>query len=205
MTQTSASQFEDLAEQLEAAQRPVLVGGADLLGGKGVDALCSAAAAVDHQKSVLLVSSPCWPDPTVSVAPCWRVTALTLTRILDALQEGTVRALVCLESDPFREAMDPARAQAALGHLELLVSFDSTPNLAAQRADIFLPTRANAEMAGSYVNNEGRLQAFLPVIDPGVPIRETGAGNHPPREFSQTTPGSCSRARLAVVGRSPRA
>ncbi len=105
-----------------------------------------------------------------------------------------MRALVCLESDPFREAVDPARAQAALGHLELLVSFDATPNLAAQRADIFLPTRANAEMAGSYVNNEGRLQAFLPVIDPGVPIRETGSGNHPPREFFLSTPGSSPQA-----------
>jgi anaerobic selenocysteine-containing dehydrogenase len=90
--------------------------------------------------------------------------------------------------------MDPARAQAALGRLQLLVSIDATPSLAARRADIFLPARANAEMAGSYINNEGRLQAFLPVIDPGLPIRETGAGNHPPREFFQETPGSAPEA-----------
>ncbi|NIQ94628.1 MAG: molybdopterin-dependent oxidoreductase, partial [Desulfuromonadales bacterium] len=75
--------------------------------------------------------------------------------LLDAIQEGRVKALVCLESDPFCEAMDTSRAQAALGHIDLLVSIDATPSLAAQRADIFLPARAHTEMAGSYVNNEG--------------------------------------------------
>jgi NADH-quinone oxidoreductase subunit G len=49
-------------------------------------------------------------------------------------------------------------------------------------------------MTASYVNNEGRLQAFQAVIDPGLPISETGAGNHPPREFFQTTPGSAPEA-----------
>ncbi len=182
-----------LLEQVKAAQRPVLVGGADLLGGPGVDALCSAAEALSTGERavgvMLLLAGPNSYGGALLAGngPCFDT-------LLDAVQEGTVRALVCLESDPFREAMEPARAQAALGHLALLVSIDSTPSLAAQRADIFLPARANAEMAGSYINNEGRLQAFLPVIDPGLPIRETGAGNHPPREFSLETPGETPEA-----------
>ncbi len=185
--------LEELLEQFNTAQSPVLVGGADLLGGKGVAALCSAAeqlSSKDRQVGVvaLLAGANSYAGALLADE------GPDFDAILDAVQEGTVRALVCLESDPFRDAMAPARAQAALGHLELLVSFDATPSLAAQRANIFLPTRANAEMSGSYINNEGRLQAFHAVIDPGLPISETGGGNHPPREFFQETPGSSPAA-----------
>ena len=185
--------FESLTEQLKTAQRPVMIGGADLLGGKGVDAFCSTAAELSTGTRCLgvmiLLGGPNSFGGALLAGdgPCFDT-------LLDAVQGGSVRALVCLESDPFCEAMDPARAQTALGHLELLVSIDATPSLTAQRADIFLPARANAEMAGSYVNNEARLQAFLPAIDPGLPIRETGAGNHPPREFFHETPGSAPEA-----------
>ena len=185
--------LEGLIEQLNSAQRPVLVGGADLLGGKGVDALCSAAAELSTKDRTVGVMA-LLAGPNSYGGALLAGDGPGFDTILDAIQEGIVRALVCLESDPFREAMDSARAQAALGRLELLVSFDATPSLAAQRADIFLPARANAEMAGSYINNEGRVQAFLPVIDPGLPIRETGAGNHPPREFFHETPGSAPKA-----------
>jgi NADH-quinone oxidoreductase subunit G len=190
--------LEDLVEQLKAAQRPALVGGADLLGGKGVNALCTAAEQLSSDERPVGVITML-AGPNSYGGALLSGDGPDFDSVLDAIQEGTVRALVCLESDPFREARDPARAQAALGRLELLVSFDSTANLAAQRADIFLPTRANAEMAGCYVNNEGRLQAFLPVIDPGVPISETGAGNHPPREFFQTTPGSAPEADWSLL------
>ena len=181
--------IESLIEQLKSAQRPVLVGGADLLGGKGVDALCSAAVELSTEDRTVGVMT-LLAGPNSYGGGLLAGDGPGFDSILDAIQEGTVRALVCLESDPFRDAMDSARGQAALGRLELLVSFDATPSLAAQRADIFLPACANAEMAGSYINNEGRVQAFLPVIDPGLPIRETGAGNHPPREFFHETPGS---------------
>jgi NADH-quinone oxidoreductase subunit G len=181
--------FENLAEQISSARRPVMVGGADLLDGKGVDALCSSAAKLsseDRNVGVMVLLA----GPNSYGGALLAGDGPGFDTILDAIQEGTVRALVCLQSDPFCEAMDPARAQAALGHLQLLVSIDATPSLAAQRAAIFLPARTNAEMAGSYINNEGRLQAFLPVIDPGLPIQVTGAGNHPPREFFHKTPGS---------------
>jgi len=110
--------------------------------------------------------------------------------LLDAIQERRIRALVCLESDPFRESRDPGRARAALGHLDLLVALDATPTLAARHANLFLPTRTSVESEGSFVNNEGRLQAFAKVLDPGLPLRETSPAIHPPREFFTGTPGS---------------
>ncbi len=186
-------ELAELFEQLEQAERPVLIGGADLLGGDGIDALCSAAEQRSSgQRQVGVITLLAGPNSLGGALLA--DDGPLFDSLLDAIQEGTVKALVCLSSDPFCEAMDPSRAQSALGHLELLVSIDATPSLAAQRADVFLPARANAEMAGSYVNNEGRLQAFLPVIDPGTPIRATGQGGHPPREFFQETPGSTPEA-----------
>ena len=179
----------ELLEQLAQAERPVLIGGADLLGGDGVEALCSAAKQRStDQRQVGVITLLAGPNSMGGALLA--DDGPLFDALLDAIREGTVKALVCLSSDPFCEAMDPSRAQSALGHLELLVSIDATPSLAAQRADVFLPARANAEMAGSYLSNEGRLQAFLPVIDPGSPIRDTGQGGHPPREFFQKTPGS---------------
>ena len=168
-----------LLEQLEQAERPILIGGADLLGGDGVDALCAAAkqqSSAQRQVGVITLLA----GPNSLGGALLADDGPLFDALLDAIQEGTVKALVCLSSDPFCEAMDPSRAQSALGHLELLVSIDATPSLAAQRADIFLPTRANAEMAGCYVNNEGRLQAFLPVIDPGYPDPRNRQGRPSP-------------------------
>ncbi len=192
--------LDGLVTQLQSAQQPVLIGGADLLGVAGVDALCTAAdqsATAERTVGVMTLLS----GPNSFGGALLAGAGPIFDTLLDDVQEGKIKAMVCLESDPFREAIDPARAQAALGHLELLVSFDCTPTLAADRADIFLPTRTSAEMAGSYINNEGRLQVFLPVIDPGLPIKETGRGNHPPREFFLDTPGSAPEAAWILLAR----
>ncbi|MEJ2519432.1 MAG: NADH-quinone oxidoreductase subunit NuoG [Desulfuromonadales bacterium] len=181
--------LKTVAKGLQEAERPVLIGGADLLGAEGVAALHDTAehfATTDRSVGVMTLLA----GPNSFGGAVLADSGPDFETLCDDLQEGHVKALVCLQSDPFREARDPAKSQVALGHLELLVSIDATPSLAAHRADIFLPARATVEMAGSYINNEGRLQAFLPVIDPGEPIRVSGQGDHPPREFSSTTPGS---------------
>jgi NADH-quinone oxidoreductase subunit G len=193
-----AEPFAALAAALNSAERPVLVGGADLLGGAGLAALLRLAAALStEQRRVGVV--PLLGGPNSCGGGLLSSGAPVFDELLDTMQEGRLKALLCLEADPFREALDPGRAQAALGHLELLVSIDQTPSLAAQRADILLPARAVAEMAGSYVNNEGRLQAFLPVLEPGQPIAQAGQGGHPPRRFCRETPGSQPRADWALL------
>jgi NADH-quinone oxidoreductase subunit G len=189
----SPDRLESLQSALSSAQRPILIGAADLLGGQGTTALLDAIERLSSTErqagAMLLLNGPNSYGNALLAEP-----DSGFDKMLDGIQEKSIRALVCLEADPFREAQDPALAQAALGHLELLVSLDCTPSLAARRADIFLPTRTCTETAGSFVNNEGRLQAFLPVLDPGLPIREIGAGSHPPREFHLETPGSTPEA-----------
>jgi len=198
LSETERETIQSLLQDVDAANAPVLIGGVDLLGSNGVSALLDAVEALTTDErqagAMLLLSGP----------NSYGGALLTRSRrdfdmLIDDIQAGTIKAMVCLESDPYREAFDPARAQAALGHLDLLVSLDSTPSLAAQRADIFLPSRAVAEMDGSFVNNEGRLQGFQQVLEPGIPIRETGAGSHPPREFLTETPGSVPAAAWQIL------
>jgi NADH-quinone oxidoreductase subunit G len=87
----------------------------------------------------------------------------------------------------------------ALSHLDFLLLLDHLPTVTAGRADIFMPTTAPAESAGTFVNQEGRMLPFASVFDPGTPIRVTGDGDHPPRTFDPVTPGSDPRPAWAIL------
>lgn len=180
--------LRELRARLDDAREPVLAGGGDLLGSRGASALFAAAAALTTAArpvgAMLLLAGPNSFGGALLAGD-----GPDFDSLLDGMLEGRIRALVCLESDPFREARDPGRAQAALGHLELLATLDCTPTLAARSATIFLPTRTCFETDGAYVNNEGRLQPFAQVLEPGLPLRETSPDGHPPREFASETPG----------------
>ncbi len=70
-----------------------------------------------------------------------------------------------------------------------------------------MPTTVTAEEEGTFVSNEGRMQRYAKVFSPGLPIRVTGAGDHPPRTFFQETPGNLPRPAWetleALAGRAP--
>jgi len=127
--------------------------------------------------------------------------------VLDRIQDGGIRALVCLEADPCGDYPDPGRAEAALSRLETLIVLDALPTATVHRADLFLPTTTVAEQDGTFVNQEGRMLAFQRVIEPGLPIRVVGESGPPPREFSAETPGALARPDWAILaelsGREP--
>lgn len=181
--------LDQLRNRLAAARRPVLAGGGDLAGSYGVEKLFDAAASLATAErpvgTMLLLNGPNSFGGGMLAG-----NGPDFDALLDGMLEGRIRALVCLESDPFREASDPGRVQAALDRLELLAVLDATPTLAARHAGIFVPTRTCLESDGSFVNNEGRLQAFGQVLEPGLPLGQTSPDGHPPRTFSNLTPGS---------------
>jgi NADH-quinone oxidoreductase subunit G len=187
-----------IAARLNEAKRPVLIGGGDLLGSSGVGELIEAAKALSRNErpcgAALLLAGPNSYGGALFAAE-----GPGPDRLMAQMQEGRVRALVCLESDPFADHPEPGRARMALSRLRLLAVLDYLPTEAARRSDIFLPTTAPAESAGSYVNFEGRMLPFATVFDPGRPIELTGGGDHPPRTFEPTTPGSLPRPAWAAL------
>jgi len=188
-----------LRQQLTGAQRPVLIG-SQALGSAVLNRLFDAAASLsNHERSAGVMN-------LLSEANSYGVALLAsdgpdFDMLLEAVQQGEIRALVCLEANPFGESREPARSEAALARLERLAVLDSLPTGAAGRADIFLPTCTSIETDGCYINNEGRLQAFSQVMEPGLPLRETSPDVHPPREFFKETPGSAPWPAWRILAR----
>jgi|UniRef100_A0A7V6A5M1 NADH-quinone oxidoreductase subunit G len=119
---------------------------------------------------------------------------------LAALENGTVKALLVAEADPFWSYPDRERLVRALDKLELLVVLDYLPTATAARAHVFLPTVTVFEKEAShYVNQEGRLQQARPLYQGGTPIRQVGAGDHPPRIFLNVIPGGEPRSGATLL------
>ncbi len=191
--------LEGILEQLRAAERPVLIGGPDLLGAAGIERLLDTARllASEHR--------PCKVMTVLAGPNSFGCGVLArqgpdFEAILNGMLAGEIKALVCLESDPMTGSSDPARTGMALGKLELLAALDYLPTAAAHHAHLFLPTTAVPESAGVYVNNEGRMLLFSSAMDPGTPISVSGGGDHPPRTFLPATPGSEPRPAWATLG-----
>lgn len=190
--------LEGLSARLRQAKRPVLVGGADLLGPAGVETFLAAAEKLSSGErpcgAMILLAGP-----NSFGAGLLAGEGSAFDALLDRVHGGEIKALVCLEADPLADFPDPGLAQEAFSRLEFLAVLDCLPTLTARRADLLLPTTAPAEGGGTLINNEGRLRTCQTVFDPGLPIRVTGGGDHPPRIFEAAAPGSLPRPAWAVT------
>ncbi|HEX9779331.1 MAG TPA: NADH-quinone oxidoreductase subunit NuoG [Geopsychrobacteraceae bacterium] len=182
--------FNRLLMDLMAARQPVLVGGGDLLGGAGLQLLGHLTESCDNQERLCLVH-PLLPRANSFGAGL--LEGAEQSDLLERLESGRIKALVCLEADPCSEHPEAGRMQLALSRLDYLAVFDYLPTHAVKRADLLLPTATPVEGEGVLVNNEGRMQAFAPVLQPGIPLSRIAQGDHPPREFFSETPGSQPR------------
>ena len=75
-------------------------------------------------------------------------------------------ALLLLHVEPELDAADGAAARAALQRSGLVVALTSFKDALVENADVLLPIAPFTETAGSFVNAEGRLQAFTGVVPP---------------------------------------
>jgi NADH-quinone oxidoreductase subunit G len=190
--------LQQLAADLQQAERPVLIGGGDLLGAEGISLLLAAARELSTgnrtcRTFVLLAEANSYGAALLGGS------APTFDQLLTGMEEGRIRALVCLEADLLGDCPQPQRLAQALERLDFLAVLDYLPTETARRADLLLPTATSAESAGTLVNNEGRMQHLEPVFQPGLPIRITGGGDHPPRVFAPDTPGGLPRPAWSVL------
>ncbi len=175
-----------LRELLKKAKNPILVGGG-LLGDIGLRQLHKLALLVSNEERLCLV------HPVLGGANSFGTALLqetAATDLLCQLESGKVKMLVCLETDLVTETGGGERLSAALTGIETLVLCDYLNSSLLAQAKIVIPTRAPVETAGSFVNNEGRINCFEPVMEPGLPLHECLEDGHPSRRFSSTTPGS---------------
>ncbi|WP_374673636.1 NADH-quinone oxidoreductase subunit NuoG [Ideonella sp.] len=75
-----------------------------------------------------------------------------------------MKALLLLNVEPSLDAADASAARAALEGSGLVVALTPFKDAAVENADVLLPIAPFTETGGSFVNAEGRLQAFHGVV-----------------------------------------
>ena len=76
------------------------------------------------------------------------------------------KAYLLLQTDPELDSADPARTRAALAAAEFVVALSPFQSAGAAHAHVLLPVAPFTETAGTYINCEGRAQAFNGVVPP---------------------------------------
>jgi len=107
-----------------------------------------------------------------------------------AVATGKVRGVIAVEADIPPELLEG---------IPFVARLDWRPAAHTGRCDIFLPTTAWVEMAGTYVNNEGRAQHFSRVMEAGLPIKGLDPALHPPRVHGGDPPGGGPRPAWQIV------
>jgi formate dehydrogenase alpha subunit len=91
---------------------------------------------------------------------------LTVTEMMDAAHQGTLRALYVLAENPMVSDPDLNHVRQALEHCEFLVVQDIFPTETAQLADVVLPGTTFVEKDGTFTGTDRRIQRVRQAIEP---------------------------------------
>jgi NADH-quinone oxidoreductase subunit G len=188
-----------IEQGVRESHRPVIVCGTDLVADSTIGLAADFALLLKGAKGWAGLFYLMPAANTFGAALLSSSSAGSLGEIIDGVEEGKVKALIVVESDPFWLFPDEERLKRALGKLELLVVLDYLPSRIAGQAHIFFPTAPLFETRASFINQEGRAQFAEPVHAGGTPILQTGKGSHPPRLYGLGLPGGEARPAWAIL------
>lgn len=98
---------------------------------------------------------------------------LNLTKMLDAIERGTLRAVYCIGENPAQSEADCEHTIARLGSLDHLVVQDIFLTKTAELADVVLPASAAwCETDGTATNSERRVQRVRKAVTPPGEARD---------------------------------
>ena len=97
---------------------------------------------------------------------------LTVTEIMDAVQEDKNKGMYILGENPAMSDPDVEHARAALAKLDHLVVQDIFITETANFADVILPASAFAEKSGTVTNTNRQVQMGRPAVSPPGEARE---------------------------------
>ncbi len=190
------SAISALAPRLAASRRPVIICGTDVTRDH------TPSVAADHALLLKYLKDGAGlfytlPGPNAFGAALSSSSEdQSFMDILEAIEAGSVKALLVVENDIARSFHNRKRLENALSKLDLLVVLDYLPSDAAKRADIFLPTSTVFEAGSSFVNQEGRVQFAEKAHQGGVPL---WGGSHPPRAYDVPVPGGGSKGAWQIL------
>lgn len=158
-----------IAQDLLAAQRPLVVSGTSCRNEALIQAAANVARALHTQGRAALLSYVVPDSNSLGLA---MLGGDTLDDALAALEQGRADTLIVLENDLFRQA-PRERIATALDQARHVLVIDALMHETARRADAVLPAGTLAESDGTLVNNEGRAQRFFQVFPAGDAVQES--------------------------------
>jgi NADH-quinone oxidoreductase subunit G len=188
IAQSHAAHISNAILSLKKSQRPVIVCGTDIVADP-IPGLAADLALFLHamgKKSGLFYVLP---GANAFGAGVLSGKEQTLLQVIEGIENGLIKALILVESDPWRYFADRPRLVKAFEKLELLIVLDYIGSGVVQAAHIFIPSATMYEAGGVFINQEGRLQRVPAAFAGGIPIAQTGRGDHPPRRYGTGLPG----------------
>ncbi len=190
--------FLSLEGKLKESHRPVIICGLDLLPPFFLDLVGAGAMTLRG------VNGPVglfylMPGPNSQGAALLSPGPGSIEQVVEEIEDGKVRALLVVESDPFWLFPDRQRLEKALAKLDFLLAMDYLPSKTGDLAHVFFPTATLFETESSFVNQEGRLQSARPFYAGGSSVSQVGAGSHPPRTFQAGIPGGEPRPAWSIL------
>ena len=131
---------------------------------------------------------------------------MTVTEMIPAAGDGSIRALYILGEDPVMSDPDSNHIRHCLESCDFIVLQEIFPSETAVFADVLLPGASFAEKTGTFTNTERRIQMVRSAIDPlgdarfdwqitsdlakrilGSGSRKVGNGTHASWDFTDTS------------------
>jgi NADH-quinone oxidoreductase chain G len=106
------------------------------------------------------------PDKLPGLSDVQENKGLNFARMLDALNQGEIKAMYIMGSDPVRYFPDRGYMESALNKLDFLVVQDIFLTDTAKMADVVLPGASFAEKDGTFTSSERRIQRLKRAFEP---------------------------------------
>ena len=190
--------FSALVDRIKNSRQPVIVCGTEVspLPAIGISAdLAFYLRAADKNAGLFYLL----PGANAFGAGLLSDSDVSLQSIVEAIEDGQVKALILVESNPLHHFPDRQRLMQALNKLDLLIVLDYLGTDAFEKAHVFLPSTTIYESNGIFVNQEGRAQMVQAAYTGGLPIVQSGGGNHPPRIYGRGVPGAHARPAWQIL------
>jgi formate dehydrogenase major subunit len=94
------------------------------------------------------------------------ISGLTVTEIVTAAREGTVKGMYMVGENPFLSDPNVNKVREGLAALDFLVVQDIFLTETAEFADVILPAASALEKTGTYTNTDRRVQVGRPAMRP---------------------------------------
>jgi len=194
----SNEQISNLGEELKRSQRPLVVCGTEIVRETTPKRATDLALLLKAAKKMAGLSF-LMPGANAFGAALFSRIENSFEKTIEDIENGAVKALVLVESNPFWQFPDRARLERALDRLDLFAVCDYIDSAAVHKAQVFLPTATLFEAGGVFINQEGRVQAASKALAGGISVAQAGGGDHPPRVYGGGIPGSDARAAWQIL------